>query len=345
MNRLTTLLLLSLFTSHFIGLFTGTNMIESGLFSADKLIKMSILATVTLCLIFRRRGPGYDNSVSKYILCGGFILGFLVIHQIFTYTNDVANLHLAEKEIVRFGYILAIFYLCSIAFTHGHSLNLFLRVFTIAGIVLSCLAIHHSFTGEAQMQGKVVAGFLRAGSDITDANILGAVLNIFSMVALASVLTEPKPLLRVISGLGFLLIQLARFSTFSTGSTLSFAISLAVTVVMLRQHRKKAFRSTMAIIIFAVSGIAGLLVQTGLMETVSYRLMFRSEKVIDASIGTRVDQYMGYYALVADEPVLLISGTSSAELPAKIGTRHTLHNCFLRALATGGVVGFVCRKA
>lgn len=315
---------------------------ESGLSSIDKLIKLAAFALAFMILLFQRKKLNMPRDIWIYILAGIFILfSFLVNYLLFDYSDDFTAFQ-AKKEIVRLAIVLVVFVLCVAVSSDTSDYRLFVYAFGIMGLLLSILAIHHSLTGEVEAPSAYVGDYLRAGTETTDTNYLGAILNIVSVAVLIGCLIQNKLLSKILFLSLLVIIQCARFATFSTGSLLSFVITVIAAICLLEKYRMETLKPFLKTVLFLTFLFIILIWRTGLLTTIFYRVLLSDDTVKQSSINSRVDQYKEYIEFIKEKPASLILGIGTANARTMLGTGGHFHNSYLRPLAVGGIVAFGC---
>lgn len=341
MNVTVTLLLLSLLSATLIGFATESNINESGLLSIDKIFKILVIGLAFIVLLFRKKRFYLPKDIWVYILIGIFFILCLLINYLFYSEGDDFNAFRAKKEIVRLAVILIIFLLCGGLLSENSDYKIFVYIFGMFGLVVSILSLYQTFTGQSERTSAYIGGYLRAGVDITGLS-LGGALNIIFSVCMIGYLIKDKFIHKLLFFLSLVIIQGARFATFSTGTLLSSIITIVISIFLLRVYHIKALRDFLKITIFMIFLFSIFMWKTGLTKTIFYRAFFSDEHVKQASFYSRLDQHKGYLKLVRERPENLVFGVGTARLPALLGKDLDLHNSYLRPLAVGGVVAFVC---
>lgn len=279
-----------------------------------------------------------DKEFGKYLLCILFLSLPYLFHFLFSKSRIEEMNIVAMNELVIFLYMILIFALLSIISFKSSDYYFTVLSFVFFGIILSSLSIWFSLsmTPERYLD-RFVGGFLRAGTEVTDPNLLGALLNLCSMTAIGLYLFKETALIKTFSILSFLIIQAGRFLTFSTGSFFNILISLLILPALLpRKHRGKMFK--LFIIIITLSTV--VIVASGLAEVLFYRITFSDEAAKESSIYSRIDQHREFIRLLEEKPIILFYGVGSAKLPEMLNLPVTLHNSYLRPLAVGGLTAF-----
>lgn len=315
---------------------------ESRLLSTDKLIKLAVFALAFMILLFQRKKLNMPRDIWIYILPGTFILFYLLVnHLVSDYADDFITFQ-ARKEIVRLAIVLVVFGLCVAVSSDTSDYRLFVYAFGILGLLLAILVIHHSLTGEIEESWEYVGSYLRAGSKTTDANYLGAILNMVSVAVLIGCLIQNRLLSKIFFLSILVITQAARFATFSTGSILSFVITVIAAICLLKKYRTEMLKPFVKIVLFVIFLFIVLIWRTGLLTTVFYRVLLSDDTVKASSIYSRLNQYKQYIDFVKEEPLKLIFGIGTTNVPTLLGTGGHLHNSYLRPLAVGGIGTFVC---
>lgn len=315
---------------------------ESRLLSIDKIFKLAVLALAFMILLFQRKKLNMPRDIWIYILPGTFILfSFLVNHLLSDYPDDFIAFQ-ATKELVRLSIILLVFLLCVAVSSDTSDYRLFVYAFGILGLLLGILTIHHSLTGEIEESWYYVDGHLRAGMKVTDPNFLGAILNIVSVAVLIGCLIQNKLLNKIFFLSILVIIQSARFATFSTGSLLSLVITVIAAIYLLKKYHTEMLKPFLKIVLFLTFLFIILIWRTGLFTTVFYRVLFLDDTVKQSSIYSRLNQHKRYIDIIKEEPWKLILGVGTGNVPTRLGTGGHFHNSYLRPLAVCGIVAFGC---
>jgi len=342
MNAMCTLLLLSLFSAYAVGLLTGSNMWDSQFASLDKVIKLAAIAAAGAYLFGRRNAPRIPRDLWLYMCAGLFIFAGFLLQYLGFEQQDGRILFQVEKELIRLATILALFFLCVAVARDCRNYSVFLYSFSAFGLVIALLAINSALAGETDQAWDYVDDYLRAGSGTTDANYIGAVLNIGSLAAIASLLVEKSRLLSVFLFVGVLVMQAGRFATFSSGSAVSMVVTVGVvTYLLFKQHRIEAVRKLWIALAVMAAVLAVVIEGAGLWDTVFYRLQLSDETVKLSSIDSRLGQYEQYLGYVKEDPGYLFFGIGITNAYS-LSTGKQLHNSFLRPLAVAGFVPFFC---
>ncbi len=341
MNKIVTILLLSLFSVYFTGLLTGSNMGESRLLSIDKIFKLAAFALAFMILLFQRKKLNIPRDIWIYILAGTFILfSFLINYLVSAYPDDFIAFQ-AKKDIIRLAIILLVFVLCAAVSSDTSDYRPFVYAFAILGLLLGILTIYNSFTGKFGESWHYVDGYLRAGAKTTDSNLLGAVLNIASVAVLIGCLIQNNLLSKIFFLSLLIIIQAARFATFSTGSLLSLVITVIAAMCLLKKYHAEMLKPFLKIVLFVIFVFIIMILRTGLSNTVFYRVLLSDDVVKGSSIDSRVGQYKEYIEYIKEKPANLILGIGSVNART-MSTGGQIHNSYLRPLVEGGIVAFGC---
>ena len=341
MNVTVTILLMSLLSATLIGFITESNINESGLFSIDKIYKISVFGIAFTILLFKRKKFYMQKDVWIYILMGFFFLLFLFINYLFSGDSYDLDTLRAKKEIIRITVLLMTFLLCAGLLSKISNYNVFIYSFTLFGLLISIFSLCQTITGQSGRISGYVGGYLRAGIDITGLS-LGGILNITFTACLIGYLTKNNPIYRLLFFSILICIQCARFATFSTGTLLSSIITALTSIFLLKAYHTKALNAFLKITLFMVFLFSIFIWRAGLFSTVFYRVLLSDEHVKESSYYSRINQYKGYLKLIQEKPESIIFGVGSARLPELLGTNVDLHNSYLRPLAVGGIGTCIC---
>jgi hypothetical protein len=305
----------------------------------SKIIRAGLIYIAVL-IVLVKKNLSIQKEFNKYLLLFGCYAFPYFIHFLISGRSNF-QLHntVAVKELVLFLSVIFIFIIVSMSkFTNinFYFLNQFIFLF---GFILSIFSIWFSITYMPEKYVNMFVGdIIRAGTEVTDPNLLGAILNIFSLASIGSFLISKSLIIKSFSLLSFLTSQAGRTLTFSNGALLSIVISLFILVVLLdRKNRKKIIILTTII----VTTFLIVVYVFDLFDIIFYRLMLSDESVKQSSVYSRVDQYISFWSLINENPYVLLYGVGSARLPDLLGLPVTLHNSFLRPLAIGGILSFL----
>lgn len=340
MERMFVVLLFSLFTPYFTGLLTDASMSATGLVSFDKAAKFILVYLLLITAFVKGRKINFQTRPGGYFWLAGLYLLILVVHYLFSADADTTNALRAQKEVVRLVTFTLLMLICATISLRKSDLILLIVLLGAFGIPLGLLSIEQSMTGSSSISWKHVGNYLRAGTDIVDANALGAVLNLTAFSALASFMIARKWWHKAVFLSSIIISQIARFSTFSSGSLISLCISVATVLVLLRKFNRKAFGSVLKALVAGIAAIVVILIVTGAYQWVFYRISLSDEHVVKASVTSRLRQYEGFWELLRNEPLRIFYGTGTAYGPDMLGAGADLHNSYLRPLLVAGILGF-----
>ena len=320
------------------GLISGESTAISGLSSIDKLIKPVLIFILLLALILNNKWQT-RSPVSGYVLALLALILILFSHLVVS-PNTVDSMP-AVKELARLSGFLIFIVCCSMVNLKDSDYRFLLFTLGLIALPIAVLSIHHSFTGDLDKSWKYVGGYLRAGSGILDANALAGLINLVSLCALGSFLIVKNASYKTYYFLAFVIGQAARFTTFSTGSFINILLALMVIVYMLRKYDAKNYKRVFKIGILSVFIIVGLMAYYGLFEAAFYRLTFSDDKVVDASVSSRLSQYEDLLSIVHERPSVLLIGAGNSEARELVRNGLEFHNAYLRPLLTTGLIGFI----
>ena len=343
MCRITALILISLFMPFFSAFILGVNMTETGLLSYDKLTKL-ILIYIGIIVVFKRKKTSFPRDFPVYFWLLVSIIAVLSLHQLYTDSTGFFAIN-AQKEIVRLSTFLIVLFIVALYGLRVEDCRFLVLCFAFIGLTVGLISVYHSITGVSDMTGKYVGGFLRAGTGIIGANFLGSLLNLATLASIAGYLTVSKVQYKPLFFFAIIGSQLGRFTTFSSGSFFSIIISVFVLLLLLRTYDRKNYVVTVKALFVASCVLLGAVIISGTGEVVLYRLFLSDEYVMSSSIGSRLEQYEAYIALISKDPWGLLVGYGAADFPVVYGLSMTMHNVFVRSLAIGGVVCFTAFTA
>ena len=340
MSKFYPTILIALFIPFLFGLSANISILHSGIFSIDKLIRISILYVCIITLLMELRYSTIPQDFNPYLIASITILVILSVHLLYSSSGDFYSIR-AKKEVLRIAALILIFTVCAYGALIHFDYQFLAKGLAVLGLLTGMLAIMHSFTGQVSWSSPYVGSYLRAGTSLVDANILGAFLNITTFSALAVYLIVKKLQYKLILIAAILIMLTGRFFTFSTGSLASLSLSTVAAYLLFYKYNKENFRHYLRILLFILIVFSILITMTDMFDTFFYRLDFSKEQVMKSSITGRINQHKSYFALLRDEPSRILYGYGTAELPIRLGTGD-LHNGYLRPLAIGGIPLFVC---
>jgi hypothetical protein len=310
------------------------------LLAGDKIIKPVLILVLYLALIVNGRWSK-RMAISGYLVPAS--LFFLVIFVHFVLTLSIPNVDPGAKEIVRYFAFIIILIACSMVKLKTVDYLFLFRLLALIGVPLALFAIQQGFFGaDVGKSWKYIGGVLRAGTDIVDANSLGAVLNIMSLSALGCYLVAKGVLEKMLFFIAFLVEQAARFTTFSSGSFISFVLSILVLLYFMRKYDKKMFKQYIVVVWVGAAVMFGGMLYYGLIETAFYRLTLSDDNVYEASVGSRWGQYVDLVKIITEEPQVFLVGVGPALIKYKMSNGLDFHNSYIRSLLSAGIIGFVC---
>jgi hypothetical protein len=333
-SRINAILLVVIFLPYIFGFAAHTNIVQSGLVSADKAVRLVILYFSLIVLLMNLRQASIPRGLGIYFWPAMLIFMAQLYHYLmFDGSEGVA--FLMEKETYRIAALIVIFLLCAIGGLKKPDYRLLAVSLTAMGAVTGALAIRHSLIGESERSMRFVANFLRSGTEIMDTNILGAFLNMTSMVAIAGFMTAQRRWkLAFLAAL--LLSQAGRFFTFSTGSFYSMVLSFFVAAILLWKYDRPSFRQFLMLSLVVVAIFSVVIFATGTFETFFYRIKISDEYVWRSSIYSRMIQYEDYARLVSNDPARVLYGFGGSWLQYS-NNGLAFHNSYLRPLVNGGL--------
>ena len=338
MERLFLILLISLFMPFVLGLISGESTAVSGLSSIDKLLKPVLIMILLLALILNNKWQS-RRPMFGYVLSALALILILFSHLLVS--SNTGDSMPAIKELARLSGFLVFLICCSMVNLKDSDYRFLLYLLGLIALPVAILSIHHSFTGDLDKSWKYVGGYLRAGSGILDANALAGLINLVSLCALGSFLIVRNKTYKAYFFMAFVIGQAARFTTFSTGSFINILLALMVIIYMLRKHDAFNFKRVFRIGVLSVFIIVGLMAYYGLFEAAFYRLTFSDDKVVDASVGSRLSQYEDLINVIQERPSILFIGAGNSEARTLVRNGLEFHNAYLRPLLTTGLIGFI----
>jgi len=303
----------------------------------SKITKTLLVYIISLLVVAKYRL--IDKECNKYLGITLFLAIPYLIHFFFSKSNTELFNIFAMNELIVLLYMIIIFIISSMLAFKANDYYFLIWSFVIYGIALAVLSIWFSISIKPTKYFYMYVGkFLRAGTGITDSNMLAAILNICSIAAITVYLIEKNILKKFFSLLAFFISQAGRFLTFSTGGFFSIIISLIVLFLFLKGKDKGKMTKFILIVLVIASAI---IMTSGMGEILFYRLKLSDEAVKQSSVYSRLEQHTEFIRIVKQNPLILVYGVGSARLPELLGLNITLHNSYLRPLAIGGISSFV----
>lgn len=336
MIRKLTILILFLFLP-----FLGFLLRLTGEETADvvsKVIKIFLVYLIVIIVLSYKKFNLVKDIKKYFTVLILFSVPYL-FHFIFSKSNiEKFNTYAFNELVVIFYFFIGII-ITSIIFFYISDYLFLIWIMSFVGIILSMQSIWFAlnYTPERYVQ-LFVLDVLRAGAEVTDPNLLRAVLNIFSISSLTIYFLYKSLFIKLFAFLTFLLIQAGGMLTFSNAGFLSIVISLFTLYFLIGlENRKKYVLLVSLILFFALISI----VISGAGDILFYRLKLSDQATLQSSIYSRIAQYEAFLDLIKNKPAVVLTGVGSAMLPEKLGIELTLHNSLLRPLAIGGILSFI----
>ncbi len=341
MNKLIPLLLILLFSPFILGFSTGLNLKFTGHIFIMNQLRFVLIYAALIMLLYNLRHKTLPSGLWIYLLPSLLMLSIMLLHYLY---SDASGRHTirAEKELLRVTALVIILMVCATKTFKSIDFRILIVGFTLLGCIIGLQSIWNSFSGISSFQHHYVKGYLRAGMYIIDSNSLGAFMNTVSFFALAGLFTYKGQHNKILFFIAFILIQTGRAFTFSNGSLLNFIVSIAVATYLVWRYYRDQFRRFFSILGMLIVTMLSLTIFTRMFETFLYRVRLSDSFVYKASISSRIGQHLDYFRLIYDEPLRIFIGFGTSGLPHKLSGGLDLHNSFVRSLATGGIITFLC---
>ena len=343
MNRLLIILFAVLFVDFIIAMALELSILATGFAGPGKIMKLLAIYLLLVVFLFNLRRLSLHKGVLVYFLFSLMIIVPYYLHYLYghLYGTSAIQMLRPQKELVRLASMVLIMGISFHVKLRSEDLTYFIRLFCILAVFTAAVSILHSMTGVSVFEARRFGSFVRAGSDLVDANYLGAVLNLFTFIAIAGYFIAPKGSRRNRFFYVALFCIAARFMTLSNGALLSFLVSLVAAIVISRRYNETVFkifvsRAAMCVVAFFV-----ILMVTNIDEFIFARLKPDSVHIQKSSVGSRVKQIVGFKDLVVEEPSVLLWGVGPSGLRKRIVvSSRELHNSYLRTLGGGGIFAF-----
>ncbi len=301
-----------------------------------RIMKVSFVYLGGIAILYARRSY-VPKQFSAYI-CFTFVIFLICLYHYMLLPAGFES-QFQQKNLITIGGFLLVMLIVLLTVFSKKDILLLTYFIGGTGIVLGGIAIFHSLFGKSVQDIMYVGPFLRAGSDATGALMLSAILNLTTVLSIASYLLTTRYSLKVLFLVSVLVSQAGRFLTFSTAGFFSILLSVLVAYILLRKKsenktlRKTLLRLMLAfIVIFAI-----LVVFFDLEKIIFYRLLLSDELIVRQSITSRFDQYFHLLSLIYEEPLRLVLGYGDDGYLAVSNARIFIHNVFLNMFATYGI--------